>query len=179
VAILSAESSEPVDAFTAAFQEEGYDETSHAGWLRGLLAKMKEGSLSISRDRFKLQPVRGFSGYLERELATANEPGMSPINALSVALYIEESIIEQRYFEVLAADGSIPRFQARKTSSRFPAYGPTPKTPPMWFRMMGTSGMARASDAIEWKRNWFYQRNFVRDLRRRMQIKARSVFPSA
>jgi len=80
------------------------DETSHAGWLRGLLAKMREGSLSINRDRFKLQPVRGFSGYLERELATASEPGMSPINALSVALYIEESIIEQRYFEVFTAD---------------------------------------------------------------------------
>lgn len=80
------------------------DETTHAGWLRGLLAKMREGSLSINRDRFKLQPVRAFSGYLERELATANEPGMSPINALSTALYIEESIIEQPYFEVFAPD---------------------------------------------------------------------------
>ena len=37
-------------------------------------------------------------------LASAREPGMSPINALSVALYIEESIIEQRFFEVFAAD---------------------------------------------------------------------------
>jgi rubrerythrin len=80
------------------------EETSHAGWLRSLLAKMREGSLSINRDRFKLQPVRAFTGYLERELATAREPGMAPINALSVALYIEESIIEQRYFEVFAAD---------------------------------------------------------------------------
>jgi predicted alpha/beta-fold hydrolase len=36
--------------------------------------------------------------------------------------------------------------------------------------------LARAADAIEWKRNWFYQRNFVRDLRRRIQLKAR-LFP--
>jgi rubrerythrin len=80
------------------------DEISHAAWLRGLLAKMREGSLSINRDRFKIQPVRGFTAYLERETATAREPGMSPINALSVALYIEESFIEQRFFEVFVPD---------------------------------------------------------------------------
>lgn len=80
------------------------DETTHAAWIRSLQAKMKEGALAINRDRFKIQPVRAFSAYLEREVATAREPGMSPINALSVALYIEESIIEQRYFEVFTAD---------------------------------------------------------------------------
>ncbi len=80
------------------------DETSHAGWIRGLQAKMKEGSLSMNRDRFKIQPVRAFSGYLERELMSAREPGMSPVNALSVAQYVEESLIDQRYFEVFAAD---------------------------------------------------------------------------
>ena len=80
------------------------DEMTHAAWIRGLQAKMREGSLSISRDRFKIQPVRGFTAYLERELASAREPGMSPINALSAALYIEESIIEQRFFEVFVAD---------------------------------------------------------------------------
>lgn len=80
------------------------DEMTHAAWIRGLQAKMREGSLSINRDRFKIQPVRGFTAYLERESATVREPGMAPINALSTALYIEESIIEQRFFEVFAAD---------------------------------------------------------------------------
>lgn len=80
------------------------EETSHAAWLRSLIGKMREGSLAINRDRFRLQPVRAFSGYLDRELATASEPGLSPINALSTALYIEESIIEQRYFEVFVPD---------------------------------------------------------------------------
>jgi rubrerythrin len=80
------------------------DEMSHAALIRGLQAKMREGSLSINRDRFKIQPVRGFTAYLEREMTAAREPGMSPVNALSVALYIEESIIEQRFFEAFAAD---------------------------------------------------------------------------
>ncbi len=80
------------------------DETSHAGWIRGLQVKMREGSLAVNRDRFKTQPVRGFSAYLERELASAREPGISPINALSVAMYVEESIIEQRFFEAFASD---------------------------------------------------------------------------
>ncbi len=80
------------------------EEMAHAGWIRGLQARMKEGAISINKDRFKPQPVRAFSSYLERETASAREPGLSPINALSVALYIEESIIEQRYYEVAAAD---------------------------------------------------------------------------
>ena len=80
------------------------EETTHAGWIRGLLARMKEGALSINKDRFKLPPVRAFTTYLEREMASAREPGLSPINAHSVALYVEESIIEQRYFEAAAAD---------------------------------------------------------------------------
>ena len=80
------------------------EEATHAAWIRGLQARMKDGTVSISKDRFKLQPVRAFSSYLEREMASAREPGMSPINALSVALYIEESVIEQRYFEAAAAD---------------------------------------------------------------------------
>jgi uncharacterized protein len=36
--------------------------------------------------------------------------------------------------------------------------------------------LARAADAIEWKRNWLYQRNFVRDLKRRIRLKAQ-LFP--
>jgi rubrerythrin len=80
------------------------DEMTHAAWMRGLQAKMREGSLSINRDRFKIQPVRGFTSYLERELAGAREPGMAPINALSTALYIEESIMEQRFFEAFQPD---------------------------------------------------------------------------
>ena len=80
------------------------EETTHAEWIRSLQTKAREGSVFFARDRFKMQPVRGFSAYLERELATARQPGMSPINALSVAVYIEESIIDQRFFEVSAAD---------------------------------------------------------------------------
>ncbi len=83
------------------------EKATHAQWLRGLRARVKEGTLSINKDRFKLQPVRAFSRYLERETANATGPGLSPINALSVALYIEESIIEQRYFEVAAADDPV------------------------------------------------------------------------
>jgi predicted alpha/beta-fold hydrolase len=36
--------------------------------------------------------------------------------------------------------------------------------------------LARAANAIEWKQNWFYQWHFMRDLRRRLRLKAR-LFP--
>lgn len=80
------------------------DELTHAGWIRTLEAKYREGSLNFNRDRFKIQPVRGFSNYLERELTNSRDPRMSVINALSTALYIEESVLENKYFEAVQTD---------------------------------------------------------------------------
>lgn len=36
---------------------------------------MKEGAVSINKDRFELQAVRAFSAYPEREMARAQEWG--------------------------------------------------------------------------------------------------------
>ena len=80
------------------------EEAEHASWIRKLASKVAEGAVIINDRRFSASAIKTFSGYLERELIKVNESGISLISALSTALYIEESIIEQKYFELFDGD---------------------------------------------------------------------------
>ena len=80
------------------------EEVEHASWLGKLASKVTEGSVLIDERRFNTAAIKTFSEYLERELDRVNRSGISLIGALSTALYIEQSIIEQKYFEVFEGD---------------------------------------------------------------------------
>ncbi|MDD5509647.1 MAG: hypothetical protein PHI12_02365 [Dehalococcoidales bacterium] len=80
------------------------EEVEHASWLGKLSLKIEEGSVLIDERRFNTSAIKTFSDYLERELDKVNKSGISLIGALSTALYIEQSIIEQKYFEVFEGD---------------------------------------------------------------------------
>jgi rubrerythrin len=80
------------------------EEIEHSNWLRGLCPKIQEDSIYFNEGRFKPEAIQTFLNYLERELAKAREQEMLLINALSTALYIEEALIERKYFEVIEGD---------------------------------------------------------------------------
>ena len=80
------------------------EEIGHAGSLRELHSKIHEGSVYLDESRFKVAAIKTFLDYLEREVAKTREQGVSLINALSTALYIEEALIERKYFEVFETD---------------------------------------------------------------------------
>jgi len=48
--------------------------------------------------------IQTFIEYLERELTKAREQEMLLINALSTALYIEEALLERKFFVVFETD---------------------------------------------------------------------------
>ena len=80
------------------------EEAEHASWIRKLASKVAGGAVIINDRRFNASAIKTFSDYLERELIKVNKSGISLISALSTALYIEESIIEQKYFELFDGD---------------------------------------------------------------------------
>ena len=82
------------------------EETEHAGWIRALGGKVAEGSLYLSEHRFKEEAIRSFLTYLEDELNRARSEKMPLVTALSVALSIEEALIERKYFEVFETDSA-------------------------------------------------------------------------
>lgn len=82
------------------------EEAQHAAWLRKLGSEAVSGSINVNEKRFSKEAVQSFQKYLNGELSRRRDGGISPVNALSIALGIEESIIEHRYYEVFESDSS-------------------------------------------------------------------------
>jgi len=80
------------------------DEIDHAGELRRLCEIADRGGLHIREGRFNTTAISTFSSYVKRESAPDRIKASSLINALSVAVHIEESIIENKFFEVFETD---------------------------------------------------------------------------
>jgi rubrerythrin len=80
------------------------EEQEHADWIRVLCASMQDGRLLIRPGRFKGQAILTYLDYLRREVAKVRQGEITLLNALAVTLYIEESLLERKYFEVFETD---------------------------------------------------------------------------
>jgi hypothetical protein len=80
------------------------DERNHAIWIRSLKAKSGNNKLIFNPDRFRSAAIKTFINHTEKEIIEAGKPGYQLINALSMAYFIEDSLIEKKYFEVFEAD---------------------------------------------------------------------------
>ena len=75
------------------------EEKAHAVIIRKCIKEFEEGLVRFNKKRFSEQALKTYSGYLKRELDATNEPRLSLVHALSTAFYIEQSLIEARFFE--------------------------------------------------------------------------------
>lgn len=80
------------------------DEISHASWLRGIFTKIKEGTVSFNDDRFNIEAIKSFSGYVKEKITEAKEKELESIQADSISLDIEKIWIENNFFEVFKTD---------------------------------------------------------------------------
>jgi hypothetical protein len=76
------------------------EEIVHAAIIRKCSAEVAKGLVHLNEDRFKKETLHTYSEYIKKELAITREQRLSLIHALSTALYIEQSLIEARFFEV-------------------------------------------------------------------------------
>lgn len=81
------------------------EEMEHANSLYELCAKVTgQLPLYIKEDRFKIQAIQTYQEYLQKEIENARKKELLLINALAVSRYIEESLIESKYFEAFETD---------------------------------------------------------------------------
>ena len=78
------------------------EEKQHAVWVRELRVLVEKGTAKFTEDRFNIFAIQAYINYLKEELEKATERTL--VNALSIALYIEESLMERKYFEVINGD---------------------------------------------------------------------------
>jgi hypothetical protein len=63
-----------------------------------------QGSATFNEGRFNPIAIQTFLNYLKNESEKVTGQQRSIINALSITLYLEESLIENKYFEIIDGD---------------------------------------------------------------------------
>ncbi len=86
------------------------DEIKHAKWLRAIDAQHTRGRMEVDVKRFNKEAIKTYHQYLKEEISKVSNDLPLKV-ALTTSLYIEKSLIEQKYFEVLTGDSA----KVRKT----------------------------------------------------------------
>lgn len=76
------------------------EEGRHAAIIRSYMQGIS-GEPTLSRDRFPEAAVDTFMDYMRREKEKLSAPGLSLTAALATSLYLEQSLLENKYFEAL------------------------------------------------------------------------------
>jgi hypothetical protein len=80
------------------------EEDEHAEWLGSLRLRLEDGESARLADRFPVAAIEHSLVYVNKLIANAHTSGITLLRALSVALDLEEALLESRYFEVCECD---------------------------------------------------------------------------
>ena len=98
-------------------------ELKHAACLNELRMLLETDSAMVIVERFSVDAVRFSINYVNELTARSAEPDFELLNALSLAMKLEEALLEKNFFEVLTGDGQEIRealeFLARETEHHF------------------------------------------------------------
>ncbi|MBM3255431.1 MAG: hypothetical protein FJZ08_03945 [Candidatus Omnitrophica bacterium] len=78
------------------------EEIAHAAAIRSLHPLIKSGAIGFDQDRFNMQAIGFFHNYVGELINKAQ--GKDLVWALSVAMDLEESLIERKFFTVFKTD---------------------------------------------------------------------------
>ena len=99
------------------------EELKHAACLNKLRTLLKEDSAIVIVERFSIDAVRFSINYVNELIERATQPDFKLLNALSLAMKLEEALLERNFFEVLSGDGQEIRealeFLASETEHHF------------------------------------------------------------
>ena len=117
-------------AYSARFDESSVfwaglaqEELRHAACLNKLKILLQADSAIVIIERFSIDAVQFSINYVNQLIERASQPDFKLINALSLAMKLEEALLERNFFEVLSGDGQEIRealeFLAAETERHF------------------------------------------------------------
>jgi rubrerythrin len=80
------------------------EELIHASWIKKLFPEVKKGELSFNQDRFKSEIIKNSIDYVTKEIKRFKKEDLSLKDALSVAMDIEITLTESKFFQIYEAD---------------------------------------------------------------------------
>jgi hypothetical protein len=78
------------------------EEKQYTAWVKELESYLTKGTVKFNEGRFNVFAIQSFLNYLKDEAEKA--PGRTILNALSISAYVEESLMERGYFDVVDGD---------------------------------------------------------------------------
>lgn len=82
------------------------EEIYHSTCIRNLQEQVEAMTVFVDEDRFNSTAIQTFTDYLERESSRLDEQEIPLIEALAITLYIEQSLIESKFFEIFRTDSA-------------------------------------------------------------------------
>jgi hypothetical protein len=80
------------------------EETGHAAWIRKFSDKLSDGSAVLKEGRFRIPAIETSIQYLNGYTQKARKETMDITHALTIALDIENALIDRKFFEVYETD---------------------------------------------------------------------------
>ncbi|MHC4855578.1 MAG: ferritin family protein [Planctomycetota bacterium] len=80
------------------------EESKHAACLNSLRTQIQDDPDIVIMERFSTDAIEFSIRYVKELIERSRQPEFKIINALSLAMKLEEALLEKNYFEVLAGD---------------------------------------------------------------------------
>lgn len=90
--------------FKSFWQDLSAEETQHASWIRQLIWRIEDGSGHINKAKFQAEAIDSSLDYIAELSNQAEKTDFAVKNAFTLALNIEEAMLEKKYFEAFEGD---------------------------------------------------------------------------
>lgn len=80
------------------------EEIEHGQWIRALLKRVNEGTALFNEGRFSKWALDSYSEKVKTEIVKTTQENVSPKYAANFALTLEQSMVENKFFEVFEGD---------------------------------------------------------------------------
>jgi len=85
------------------------EEDRHARWIGDLHEEAREGVVSFKKSRFDIAAIERFLEYVEEKLNLARDEEISLVQAVDIAVDLETSLLERRFYDVFEGDSAVLR----------------------------------------------------------------------
>ena len=82
------------------------EEAMHAKWIKSLVYHTKNSQIDLSDFKLKHQAIKTSNSYIEKQTEASKNGELSLLNAASIALDVEKSMIEKKFFEIFDLIGA-------------------------------------------------------------------------
>jgi rubrerythrin len=82
------------------------DEAEHAGWVRSLSIRIDNEEVRLGAERFEPKALASFASHIQDQIDRIDTENISQVQALSVSMDLESSMLEKAMFRSYETDSS-------------------------------------------------------------------------